>query len=279
MTQEKAREYFSAYYEGALEPGLRHAFEFRLHNDATLQADFAAFVETMEELEMLPQEEIEVPMFLNDRIATRLEQERSKRTARVPVWTLWLRGLAFGGLATAAIAGAFISIGNRGGAARADLLDGGAGDRLAFANRDSTLMLDYHPATKQTVVISSGVNGKELKRIVADASSDYQPFNNDQPGTALFNVQVDGQSDAALVAIPGTKSNHLKSGTGTMRDFAASLADYFRTSVVLRVSKPDDRIAWKFDGTDVRREADDALAGTAYTVDQRETGVLNITDR
>jgi len=280
MTQDKAREFFSAYYEGTLEPGLRQAFEHRLTSDSTLQADYAAFAETMEELDLLPHEEIEIPMFLNDRIAQRLQPERDRKRNRVPVWTVWLRGLAFGSLATAALAFAFISVNHQGGGtANASLGDPGAGDRVSFVTKGSDLVMDYHPSAEKTVVVSSGISGKEMRRFTVNSSAPMQPLKNAQAGTALFQIQVLGQTGSTLVAVPGTQTHYVNSGDGSMSDFAVALADRFRTSVVVRVSDPTDHVAWKFDGTDVRRAADSALKDTPYMVDQPETGILNIMDR
>ena len=50
MNHDKAREFFSAYYEGTLESGLRQQLEARFRADAHLKADYAAFVETIEAL-------------------------------------------------------------------------------------------------------------------------------------------------------------------------------------------------------------------------------------
>jgi len=279
MTQDKAREYFSAYYEGTLEPGLRQAFEHRLHSDSILQADYAAFTETMEELDLLPHEEIEIPMFLNDRIAARLEPERAKKRNRTPIWSVWLRGLAFGSLATAALAFAFISVNNHDNVAKAALGDPGSGDRVAFSSRGTGIVMDYHPAVERTVVVTSGFTGKEIKRFTVDSDAPSQPFTNPQTSTALFQVQVLGQTGSTLIAVPGTEAHSEAGGDGSMTDFAVALADRYRTSVVVRVSDPSDHVAWKFSGTDVRRAADSALKDTPYMVDQRETGILNIMDR
>lgn len=280
MTQDKAREYFSAYYEGTLDRSLRPAFENRLHSDRTLQADYAAFVETMAELELLPAEEIEVPAYLNDRIAARISAERAKQKSRVPVWTTWIRGLAFGGLATAALSYAFLSITHKGGpTANADFVSSAGSDRLSFSNKATGLVMEFRPATEQTVVVSSGINGKEMKRFVADSTAPLQPFNNPQAGTALFQIQVLGQAGSTLLAVPGKTALSGAAGDGTMGDFAIALADRFRTTVVVKVTNPNDHITWKFDGTDVRRAAEEALKDTPYLVDQREAGIVNVMDR
>ena len=69
MTNDKAREFFSAYHEGTLEPGLCASLERRLEGDASLQAEYAAFAETVESLNSMRFESVEIPAYLGDRIA------------------------------------------------------------------------------------------------------------------------------------------------------------------------------------------------------------------
>src|SRR5581483_925490 len=101
MNQEKAREFFSAYFEGVLEPGLKQSFEARLAADAMLQADYAAFSETMGELRTMPEEEIEAPIFLSDRVATRLDEVFVKGSPRgiFGSWQTWPKAIGFAALA------------------------------------------------------------------------------------------------------------------------------------------------------------------------------------
>src|SRR5947209_1700267 len=103
MNLAKARDYFSAYYEGSLERGLKQAFETRLAEDAQLQAEFAAFEKTMKGLEAFGAVEIEPPADLHERITARLDHAiwEQKRTASRFTGLGWWK-MGFMGAAVAA---------------------------------------------------------------------------------------------------------------------------------------------------------------------------------
>jgi anti-sigma factor RsiW len=279
MNKDKAREFFSAYYEGNLEPGLRQAFELRLNNDSALQADYSAFVETMGELETLPTEEIEIPLYLSDRIASRLEEERERHAKRTPVWSLWLRGLAYSGLAAAALAGAFLSFGSRGQVSGASIVDASADGQPTYSGGGSTVTLSFRPHDERTVVVSSAVTGRELQRFTVNASSPAHPFENQLAGTALFQIEISGERGATLLALPGRGSTAGSNGSGTVRDFAVALADRYHVPVLLRSQDDQKRLSWKLEGSDPREAANEVLKGQELSIDQRSNGILNLSDR
>lgn len=282
MNQEKAREFFSAYYEASLEPGLRQAFEAKLDSDFELQADYAAFVATMEELETMSLEEIPVPSFLNDRIAARMEVERAKRKPTFLLWNSWLRNLGFASLATAALVGAFFSFGHRGGGSfNAGLTPSGVdGNQLTFTTRDSAVVLNYHPSAAQNVVISSVVTGQEVSRFTADANAAPQTFENPEQDTAIFRVQVQGEPNSTLIAVPGTRAASVTTGEGTLTEFVAALASRYHTPVVVQADDVKEHVTWKMEGTNAHQAAEAALAGHSLVVDQRgDSGILTIGDR
>ncbi|AIE86203.1 hypothetical protein [Fimbriimonas ginsengisoli] len=280
MNQDKAREFFSAHYEETLEPGLRQTLEQRLRNDANLQADYAAFVETMQELEALPREEIEIPIFLSDRIATRLDEERARKTIRVPVWSLWIRGLAFSGLAAVAITGAVISMQSRGPVANAGIVGSTTGDaQPTFSGAGSTVSMSFRPRSEKTVIVSSGVTGRELQRFTATGDSPAHPFENRLAGTALFQIQLQGEKDSTLLALPGSGASSAASGMGTIRDFAVAIADRYHMPVILSTRDDQKRLSWKLDGADPREAASAVLKDQEFVVDQRGNGVLSLMDR
>src|SRR5438270_5999926 len=112
MNLAKAKDYFSAYYEGSLDRGLRQSFEARLNEDAQLQAEYRAFERTMRDLGAMGQIEIEPPEDLHDKIAARLdyalwEQKRQKAPLMgVP----WWKGLAMGLAVAAGVLAAFFGV-------------------------------------------------------------------------------------------------------------------------------------------------------------------------
>jgi len=286
MNQEKAREFFSAYYEGTLDGALRQAFEQRLNADATLQADYAAFVETINELTSMRHEEIEIPIYLSDRIATRLEEVQEQSRPRVPVWTNWIRGLAFSGLAAAAIVGAVINLQSQGGdIGEANLVGApAAAPMLKFAGEGSSVKLAFAPTGKATVVISSGITGNEIKRYELDGTSTSgvraldAPLTNDHAQTALFSVRVNDEAPI-LVAVPGTGRPSTASGEGSVTDLAVAIASQQRVPVIVKVADTTKRANWNLEGTSGRDSALDALKPLGYSLEEREPGVLTILDR
>src|SRR5437016_300995 len=112
MNLAKAKDYFSAYYEGSLDRGLQQSFEARLKEDAQLQAEYRAFERTMQDLGAMGKIEIEPPEDLHDKIAARLdyalwEQKRQK----APLMGLsWWKGLVMGLAVAAGIVTAFIGV-------------------------------------------------------------------------------------------------------------------------------------------------------------------------
>ena len=284
MNNEKAREFFSSYFEGTLDFGLSQSLEQKLRTDSELMADYAAFVETMNELDAMRYEEIEVPQYLSDRIATRIEQVAEKSRTGVPAWMVWFRGLSLGAAATAAVAFAFIGLSNlqtNGPVATGSVVGSPTvnADHLNFEIKDGKVQLQYKPTSDKTVVVSSGVNGKELQRFNLDGSALDSTLENTQVGTALFDIEVQGSKEKATIAIPGsTKPDAVGAANGTLKQFAASLAEIYRVPVLLEVQDTGKFVTWEQEGTDARAEATRVL-GERYSVDVRSGGMLVIMDR
>jgi len=279
MNPDKAREYFSAHYEGTLEPGLRQALEARLRTDSVLQADYAAFAETMEELRSLAYEEIEIPIFLSDRIATRLEEEQARKRMNAPVWGTWLRGFAFSGLAALAIFGAVRSLHSGGPTSNMELGPSSApSEQMIFTGNGPDVTLTYRPSTEHTLIVSSGITGHEMERFTVDSSSPAHPFENALAGTALFEIQVQGAPDVTMLAIPGSGTTPAATGSGTIKEFAVAVAGHFHTPVLLHAADLGKHVVWKLDGRNAVQSAISSLASDHYVVEQREAGILNISD-
>lgn len=279
MNQDKAREFFSAYYDGTLEAGLRQAFESRLLADAELHADYAAFAATMDSLGGLDEEEIEIPLFLSDRVATRIEAERAQRARRVPAWTTWLRGLAFAGLGAVAIVGAVLSINNRSHLGEASVIGVGPVESVRFVSKSNDLLLEYRPSSPHTVVVASGVNGKEIERYTADSATAPRPLQNPNADAALLSVSVVGEKEGALIALPGSAHAASAAGEGTIRDFACAVAARYHTPVILQASTTEHHLTWKLEGSDPVQAAAKAIEAHGYSVDQRSNGIVTIQDR
>lgn len=280
MNSEKARDFFSAYYEDSLESGIKQAFEQRLRSDANLQADYGAFVDTIEQLDMLKHEEIEIPSYLSDRIATRLEQVQAKQKFGLPVWASWFRNVAFAGLAVAAIAFALPMFHGSRGPAESSIVGGpSAVDQLVFKSDGGDVVLNYQPTGEKTVVVSSPLTGKEIQRFHLDGQTLQSPIQNPTPNAELFKIEVLGDKISSLIAIPGTGALKTKPGEGTIQDLALALAGHYHVPVLIEASDVTRHVTWNLSAPDAITAADQAVANEGFSVDQRNGGLIKILDR
>lgn len=276
MNHEKAREFFSAYYEGSLEAGLRQTLEQRLRTDASLQAEYRAFEHTMEQLGSLKLEEIDVPSYLSDRIATRIEQAQEKRRSG-PWLQVWLPRFAAAALFVVAIFGAVRSLqGGQSGVAPAGVLGSKPqpADQLNVSMKGSTLWLNYSPSANKSVTVTE----VKTARAMQYPNGVNVPITNGNPMAAQFTVQIEGQTGATLIVVPGTQPDAQRTGSGTIRELASALADHFRTPVRVDVADLDKTLSWSFDSTDIHESATKALDGTGLHADLLGGNVLSISE-
>jgi RNase H-fold protein (predicted Holliday junction resolvase) len=295
MNRDKAREFFSAYYEGSLDGGLRQTLENRLQSDDTLQAEYHAFQETMRMLEGLRHEEIELPIYLSDRIATRIEGAQQAKSGRsLGAWG-WLRGLAFAGLATAAILGAVVSIVPRSSLgnfanvvpsmpwnASPAVEANGSGverDRVSFTVQGPDVVINYRPSVPTTVVVRSADTGDELNRFALKTEVLRSPLQNNRDFAALFSVAVEGQGTETIVAVPGKSRSAERSGQGTIKDFARVIADVYNVPVLIQANDVRRPIAWSLSGTDALAATRAAVGSQGYNVDRLQTDIILLQDR
>ena len=279
MNTDKAREFFSAYYEGALEGGLKQSFELALRTDAALQSDYSAFVETIQHLDELKHEDIEIPTYLSDRIATRLEAVQAKPKFGFPAWTSWMRGLAFSAVAVAAITFALPLFKTDKSASMGGFGGSGSVDQLLFKSDGSNLILNYQPSGAKTVVVSSPVTGKEIEKFNLDGQRLQSPIINSMKTPAIFRVEVLNEKASSLVVIPGSTSLKTKSGDGSVQDLAMAIAGYYHVPVVIDAANVDHHVSWNFTTTDALAAANQAVANEGFSVDQRTGGLIKILDR
>ena len=226
MNSEKAREFFSAYYEGSLDSGLVLALEQKFKSDSDLKNDYNAFASAFADLNTLRDEEIEIPIFLSDRIATRLEEARQQRRKPFVLWNFgWLRA-APNGLGLIAIVGAVLGIAATGVIAEGGLFHWPFSwpfehqnqiDPPTFKFDGSNVTLGYQPHGNHTVVISSGITGNVIRTLNLEDSQPVEPkLNNDNAGAQLFTIKEDN-APAQVVAVPGQVSDTSHpSGEGTL---------------------------------------------------------------
>jgi hypothetical protein len=287
MNSEKARDFFSAYYEGTLEPGLVLNLEQKFKADPSLRGDYDAFAAAFTDLNSLREESIEVPIFLSDRIATRLEEARQQKRKSFSLFNLrWMRFAPYA-LAGLAIVGAGLGIATKGkGFSTANFVpwmsDHNSGpdvptkvDGPSFSFDGSRVLLEVQGT--HSVTVSDGVSGKVLRTVNAEESRPIQPQLTNNGATAeLFGVREDGGS-TQMVAVPGSSTvTSSPKGEGTLGQFAVALSDYYHVPVLLENIKADTQITWSFDGTNAQRSAQASLQPAHLQADLRADGMISI---
>lgn len=278
MNHDKARDLFSAYYEGTLEGGLRQQFESRLAQDSTLKADYAAFVETMDTLSLFAEEEIEIPIYLNDRIATRLEQEEAKRAKRTPAFLGWLRYGALAGLAATAMVTSVLALNKSNSVATAGFASPDAAntnvDHLDFSMKGKDVLVHITGEVSKGLVIAAEPSGQVIRRLSSDHTTVEVPLHNDNEYAALLRVSA-GDLDRAVVAIPGKTRDKTANFSGSLSEFAAAVADRYGVPVVVRGETKTD-LTFTFEGSSALKNVEAALQTAGASVDQRDGGLITV---
>jgi len=280
MNSEKARDFFSAYYEGTLEPGLVLNLEQKFKADPHLRSDYDAFASAFADLNSLREEAIEVPIFLSDRIATRLEEARQQKRKKFSLLNVrWTRFAPYA-LAGLAIVGAGLGIALRGDGniQTGGLLGsshGGSVDGPSFKFDGSKVILEVQG--NHSVSVSDGISGKVLRTVNAEDSSTVQPeLTNNGASAQLFGVREDGGT-TQMVAVPGktADASHPK-GDGTLAQFAVALSNCYHVPVLLENVKLDTKMSWSFDGVNSEQSAIDNLKPLHLEADLRQDGMISI---
>lgn len=252
MNLNKAREYFSAYYEGTLDKGLAQSFERSLREDAQLQAEYRAFESTMEELSSMSAP-VEVPDDLHERISARLDRHiwENKQTQRTGI-TSWWRILAIGGAAVAVIALALIQANGAGGKTPSNTTPAttipapiNSERKLEIKPQINGVTLSYSSTDAKAVTISDS-EGKELNKYTVGGNVELkdQFLGNTGDRANIFVVKV-GDEAPVYIALPGSKPAEFTAGNGTLLQFIESVADGYRMPVVLNADTVEQNVVWE----------------------------------
>lgn len=279
MTQEKAREFFSPYFEGLLEPGLAQALEHEFRRDPELKGEFQLFEQTYEELGKLKFATVEIPFDLHDRILARIDRQELEAKHAKPAWGAWLRTLAIGGVATAAIVGAVLSLKQTdSNSTSASVVRVSAPEEVWVTPVPGGAELRYSSSVPREVILRSGLDGAEIRR-TEQSGELLSPIHNDSADPAVFGIEVAGRSGITLLALPGTKRVREGSGSGNFEEFSRALAGFYGSPVMVRVKNPAEQIRWNLKGLDSVAAASSTLDVQAYLVEKRPNGLLVILDQ
>jgi len=269
MTQDKAREYFSAYHEGTLEPGLRSSLGRKLNGDVALSAEYDAFVATVTALDPLRSEVIETPSYLSDRIASRID---TARVAPAPFWTtwfaprtakvsyaprlVWATGLA-ACLLVAAVGLKGMGVGLR--TQQATVIDSPVSDSVGWTLDADGVTVTFGGSSARKVTVSPAGGSPEVFDV-----QDKQPLEvslkNSNRNSRRFSIKS-GSNLFGVVVVPGTRTTVHRLGSGSLEELASALSDTYRIPVVVKGEDTGTTYRWNLEGTDARKAAGDSLSG------------------
>ncbi len=288
MNAKKAQEYFSLHFEGELTGGLLDQFERALKTDAQVQAEYRAFVQTMNTLEDLKAPIAEPNFDLHEVISQRMDKHLYDLD-RMPAnqfWTSW-RKLAVGGIAVLAVVGAFASIWSRGKSNQANPIPSIGGPkiekrmktsfdmtRMELMLADNVWTLNYKSTEQETITISSiGSPEKEVNLEQNDTLE--SPLRNSGTDSILVEVHSNRVQNPMFIALPSESAGRMRNdGNGTLGEFATSLSVAFGKPVVAIAKEGEAKFSWMLaEITDVASIAE-IVKAFGYSVEQKENGVI-----
>lgn len=277
MNPAKAKEHFSAYYEGTLDRGLKQAFETRLREDAQLNAEYLAFENTMQQLDGMRTVDVVVPSDLHERISARVDKHvwEQKREEK-PSYLKLLRGLALAGVAGAGFFVAITQFRGNSGVSQSGIISapGSNPAKLDISSTANGVRLSYKDARDQRVLIKdeSGAILQEIQ-LQANKAIEDKPLTNESADAQLLTVEFEG-GNPTLLALPGTVRNTEKTGEGSVADFARALAGKFGQAVVVEAPQTGQKVNWNFDTADPVGEAKEAVSPLTLNVELRQSGII-----
>jgi hypothetical protein len=277
MNLNKARDFYSAYFEGTLDEGLRQAFERARASDAQVAAEYAQFERIMLELKALDSP-VAVPADLHTTIRRRVDDHinASEKKARSTALFFAWKPIAYGAVATAAIIGVLASFSNRpsDGPARAGLATIGHNEAPRFLVEEGTLRLKFASAGPNVVTVSEVETGRQLLKKPLVGQRIDSPLKNLSDDAVLLVVGFAEGYRPMHVALPGSSRQLEQQGSGTVLDLVTAIAGMYDSPVVLDTSDISAKAAWDLDSPDVLTAVKDELAALGMKAEVRESGLL-----
>ncbi len=284
MSRERLQEHFSALYEGSLDAGLTQQIQKRFDTDPDLKQDYEAFSLMMETLATMPEETVEVPSFLSSRIADRMEAAVSEK----PAFSLlnWSKSLGFGAIATIAIVGSVLAIKNQNsGPVTAAVVSGGGPakapkvlDTIEIKMQASDAVLSYNASGPKTLTATFYGTGQELRKAELNGDSTKYTLTNEEPLSAIFQIEVTGDKGDFFVVVPGSSTVFELQGEGKVSDFLKGVAAKFHKVISLRMpsAKLEVTTKWDVKGDDAGAMLSTVLPSKDYSISTAPDGIISI---
>ncbi len=252
MKPEKSFEYFSAYYEGTLDPVLKDQFEKLIATDPSVSEQFASFVDSIESLAVLAEIRPVAPTDLHEIIMRRVDHnafELKKSQSRFSFANLKIAW--FGAAAALALIAAVVALRpSNSSAYGAGFSPNEAvkqGQPLQVAMENGSVIISVVSANAEKVRVTNLDDSKLIKEYTLKANQPLNsPILNDQQLGALLKIEAVTSKEEILVAIPSRIAEQKSSGEGTLLEMAKAFSNYYQKPVEIRFADATKNIRWKF---------------------------------
>lgn len=279
MNATKARDFFSAYYEGELGGGIKEAFERALLDDPDLKAEYEEFCATMRLLEE-PTPEVEIPVDLHEKIMARLDLQawEEKQNQKVSIWGQWRLAL-IGGIAVVAVIATVVSLNNRSGEnsiATPVPIPGQVkpvAEYVDLVADGKTLSISIRNGKNATYSLRDIADNAELGTIDVVGGKVMQALQIESQTARAYGIYDNRNSEKLVIALPGSQQGEELKGSGNVLDLAVAIAGTFRTPIIVRAKDRDKQYSWDFDKSDDTAVISTKLNPQSLSISVREDGI------
>jgi hypothetical protein len=277
MNLSKARDFYSAYYEGTLDGGLKQAFERALEQDDQISSEYGQFTRIMQELGTVAAP-VEVPADLHLKIRERVDAgiAESQAKSRKANWFFAWKPIAYGAVATAAFIGVVSSISNRneGTLATASLTPAVAETAPTLALVDGELRLQFSSMSPNMLTVTEAGSGRVLLNKSTLGVRIDSPIKNVSSDPVLLSIGFATGFDNFYAAIPGTSSVLNQTGSGTVLDLMKAVSGMYGVQVVTSAIDVSKAVDWDLESSDAMTSIQEELKLLGLQAETRESGLL-----
>ena len=258
MKPEKSIEYFSAYYEGTLEPVLKDQFESLLMSDALIAEQYAGFVDSIESLAVLADNRPEAPTDLHEIIMRKVDLNAYELKKSQSKFSFANLKVGFIGLAASiALGAAFMALNpSNSKDSTASMIPGSSNALAVYAGLslevvDGKVMMNLNSTMPETVTVSNAETGAQMKQYNLKANQSLiAPILNELAEGSVASINTLNGADQLIIAIPAPSAERNISGEGSILEMAKAFANYSQKPVQLLMKDTSTPVRWKFVSND-----------------------------
>ncbi|MBX3096743.1 MAG: hypothetical protein KF812_07770 [Fimbriimonadaceae bacterium] len=281
MNSEQARDLFSSYLEGTLEPALRQQLERALEVNPALNQEFREFKAVCHALSESANEDISIPGHLNARISAVLDDSLAAKPATNNVLQLFhWKPLAIGAAAAIALVTAGVTLFSpNSGASVAGIIPSGNTivERAELSWANDQLTLRYQSPKEDKLLLREGQDGEVWSTVAIGTNLTTEKIQNPTDGPRLVELDVASTENDRLIVLPGPAATGPIVGSGSTIDLAKQIAARYQTPVeILRLDSPSAEIEWNLPESEDVVDLAANLRDLGISISKGENGILTL---